>query len=213
MINVDYFYRARQHSGDRKCAHIIRWLTSTRTALCLGMTSKSSLLGSPSLDTCHRKKLTNSQMHYGWDLFRQIVIKKTMIEVQQSYVYSHYDETNRCMICKIHHGELCFMELSLNKSIFHQIYEWLLKTKTALICGFPGQHVWEEEWGASGDPYVFIGQEQFLAQMEHVVNTKSLRKRVASPLPYFFSVRLFIIILIVPLTWKYYICFYIKNVC
>ncbi|KAG0714536.1 Sarcoplasmic calcium-binding protein [Chionoecetes opilio] len=30
------------------------------------------------------------------------------------------------------------------------------------------RHVWEEEWGASGDPYVFIGQEQFLLQMEHV---------------------------------------------
>ncbi|XP_042864547.1 sarcoplasmic calcium-binding protein-like [Penaeus japonicus] len=49
------------------------------------------------------------------------------------------------------------------------------------------RHVWEEEWGASGDPYIFIGQEQFLAQMEHVVNTKPLRKRVASPLPYFFN--------------------------
>ncbi|XP_068217633.1 sarcoplasmic calcium-binding protein [Palaemon carinicauda] len=49
------------------------------------------------------------------------------------------------------------------------------------------RHVWEEEWGASGDPYVFIGQEQFLSQMEHVVNTKDLRKRVASPLPYFFK--------------------------
>ncbi|XP_047474754.1 sarcoplasmic calcium-binding protein-like isoform X2 [Penaeus chinensis] len=49
------------------------------------------------------------------------------------------------------------------------------------------RHVWEEEWGASGDPYIFIGQEQFLMQMEHVVNTKSLRKRVASPLPYFFN--------------------------
>ncbi|XP_071551057.1 sarcoplasmic calcium-binding protein [Panulirus ornatus] len=49
------------------------------------------------------------------------------------------------------------------------------------------RHVWEEEWGASGDPYVFIGQEQFLTQMEHVVNTKDLRKRVARPLPYFFK--------------------------
>ncbi|XP_053635742.2 uncharacterized protein CBP isoform X4 [Cherax quadricarinatus] len=48
-------------------------------------------------------------------------------------------------------------------------------------------HVWEEEWGASGDPYVFIGQEQFLMQMEHVVNTKDLRKKVASPLVYFFK--------------------------
>ncbi|KAK4325040.1 hypothetical protein Pmani_004351 [Petrolisthes manimaculis] len=48
------------------------------------------------------------------------------------------------------------------------------------------RHVWEEEWGASGDPYIFIGPEQFLAQMEHVVNTKDLRKRVAKPLPYFF---------------------------
>lgn len=50
------------------------------------------------------------------------------------------------------------------------------------------QHVWEEEWGASGDPYIFIGQEQFLVQMEHVINTKDLRKRVARPLPYFFMV-------------------------
>ncbi|XP_064087725.1 sarcoplasmic calcium-binding protein-like [Macrobrachium nipponense] len=49
------------------------------------------------------------------------------------------------------------------------------------------RHVWEEEWGASGDPYCFIGQEQFLTQMEHVINTKDLRKRVASPLPYFFK--------------------------
>ncbi|KAK8743805.1 hypothetical protein OTU49_001275 [Cherax quadricarinatus] len=49
------------------------------------------------------------------------------------------------------------------------------------------RHVWEEEWGASGDPYVFIGQEQFLMQMEHVVNTKDLRKKVASPLVYFFK--------------------------
>ncbi|XP_069194342.1 sarcoplasmic calcium-binding protein isoform X2 [Procambarus clarkii] len=49
------------------------------------------------------------------------------------------------------------------------------------------RHVWEEEWGASSDPYVFIGQEQFLTQMEHVVNTKELRKRVASPLIYFFK--------------------------
>uniref|UniRef100_A0A0P4WIN3 EF-hand domain-containing protein n=1 Tax=Scylla olivacea TaxID=85551 RepID=A0A0P4WIN3_SCYOL len=49
------------------------------------------------------------------------------------------------------------------------------------------RHVWEEEWGASGDPYVFIGQEQFLSQMEHVVNSKDLRKRVAKPLPYFFK--------------------------
>lgn len=49
------------------------------------------------------------------------------------------------------------------------------------------RHVWEEEWGASGDPYAFIGQEQFLTQMEHVVNTKPLRKRVASPLPYIFN--------------------------
>ncbi|KAG7157816.1 Sarcoplasmic calcium-binding protein-like, partial [Homarus americanus] len=49
------------------------------------------------------------------------------------------------------------------------------------------RHVWEEEWGASSDPYIFIGQEQFLSQMEHVINTKELRKRVASPLPYFFK--------------------------
>lgn len=50
------------------------------------------------------------------------------------------------------------------------------------------QHVWEEEWGASGDPYAFINQEQFITNMEHVVNTKNLRKKVASPLPFFFQV-------------------------
>jgi len=49
------------------------------------------------------------------------------------------------------------------------------------------KHVWEEEWGASGDPYAFIGQEQFIANMENVVNTKALRKKVASPLPFFFE--------------------------
>lgn len=49
------------------------------------------------------------------------------------------------------------------------------------------KHVWEEEWGASGDPYAFINQEQFLANMENVINNKHLRKKVAKPLPYFFQ--------------------------
>lgn len=50
------------------------------------------------------------------------------------------------------------------------------------------QHVWESEWGASGDPYVFINQEQFITNMERVVNTKDLRKKIAQALPYFFQV-------------------------
>jgi len=49
------------------------------------------------------------------------------------------------------------------------------------------QHVWEEEWGASGDPYVFITAEAYLTNMEQVVNSKPLRKKVGSPLPYFFK--------------------------
>jgi len=49
------------------------------------------------------------------------------------------------------------------------------------------KHVWEEEWGAAGDPYAFINQEQFIANMEHVVNSKELRKNVGKPLPYFFQ--------------------------
>ncbi|CAL4095433.1 unnamed protein product, partial [Meganyctiphanes norvegica] len=46
---------------------------------------------------------------------------------------------------------------------------------------------WEEEWGASSDPFAFIGQEQFMSNMETVVNTKNLRKKVARPLSYFFK--------------------------
>ncbi|XP_018023387.1 sarcoplasmic calcium-binding protein [Hyalella azteca] len=49
------------------------------------------------------------------------------------------------------------------------------------------KHVWEEEWGASGDPYAFIGQEQFIANMERAVNSDELRKKIARPLPYFFQ--------------------------
>lgn len=49
------------------------------------------------------------------------------------------------------------------------------------------RHVWEEEWGASGDPYAFINQEQFITNMEHVVNSDELRKKVAKPLPFFFQ--------------------------
>ena len=48
--------------------------------------------------------------------------------------------------------------------------------------------MWEEEWGASGDPYAFIGAEQFLSNMEHAVNNKQLRKKIGRSMPYFFDV-------------------------
>ncbi|XP_076048114.1 sarcoplasmic calcium-binding protein isoform X2 [Oratosquilla oratoria] len=48
------------------------------------------------------------------------------------------------------------------------------------------RHVWENAWGAAGDPYVFISQEQFLSNMEHMLNNRKMRKKMGGPLPYFF---------------------------
>ncbi|KAF2368692.1 EF-hand domain [Trinorchestia longiramus] len=75
-------------------------------------------------------------------------------------------------------------------------FEQIIKrfTETGLLTGDQRhsfeeavKHVWEEEWGAAGDPYAFIGQEQFITNMEHVINTEELRKKIARPLPYFFQ--------------------------
>ncbi|CAK1590596.1 unnamed protein product [Parnassius mnemosyne] len=45
---------------------------------------------------------------------------------------------------------------------------------------------WEEQWGAI-DPYNFVTVEQYLEDMHHVLNDKSLKKRAHRWLPYLFK--------------------------
>lgn len=45
---------------------------------------------------------------------------------------------------------------------------------------------WEEQWGAI-DPYNFVTVEQYLEDMHHVLNDKSLKKRAYRWLPYLFK--------------------------
>jgi len=47
--------------------------------------------------------------------------------------------------------------------------------------------IWENNWGASGDPYCFITEEALLTSMEHVVNTKDLARKTDKFLPYLFK--------------------------
>lgn len=46
---------------------------------------------------------------------------------------------------------------------------------------------WEEQWGAI-DPYNFVTVEQYLEDMHHVLNDKSLKKKAHRWLPYLFKV-------------------------
>ncbi|XP_034827562.1 sarcoplasmic calcium-binding protein [Maniola hyperantus] len=45
---------------------------------------------------------------------------------------------------------------------------------------------WEEQWGAI-DPYNFVTVEQYLEDMHHMLNDKTLKKRVHRWLPYIFK--------------------------
>lgn len=49
------------------------------------------------------------------------------------------------------------------------------------------KYVWENNWGASDDPYCFITEEALLTSMEHVVNTKDLAKKTDKFLPFLFN--------------------------
>ncbi|XP_046386206.1 sarcoplasmic calcium-binding protein [Ischnura elegans] len=46
--------------------------------------------------------------------------------------------------------------------------------------------VWEEQWGAE-DPYNLITMEQYVTNMTHVINDKSLKKKAHLFLPYLFK--------------------------
>ncbi|XP_068623539.1 sarcoplasmic calcium-binding protein isoform X2 [Battus philenor] len=48
------------------------------------------------------------------------------------------------------------------------------------------QMTWEEQWGAI-DPYNYVTVEQYLEDMHHVLNDKSLKKRAHRWLPYLFK--------------------------
>ncbi|XP_075983989.1 sarcoplasmic calcium-binding protein [Anticarsia gemmatalis] len=48
------------------------------------------------------------------------------------------------------------------------------------------QKTWEEQWGAI-EPYNFVTQEQYLEDMHHVLNDRSIKKRAFSWLPYLFK--------------------------
>lgn len=48
------------------------------------------------------------------------------------------------------------------------------------------QKTWEVQWGAI-DPYNFVTQEQYLEDMHHVLNDRTLKKRAFSWLPYLFK--------------------------
>lgn len=49
------------------------------------------------------------------------------------------------------------------------------------------QKTWETQWGEV-DPYNFVTQEQYLEDMNHVLNDRTLKKRALSWLPYLFKV-------------------------
>ncbi|CAB3256826.1 unnamed protein product [Arctia plantaginis] len=48
------------------------------------------------------------------------------------------------------------------------------------------QKTWETQWGEI-DPYNFVTQEQYLEDMNHVLNDRTLKKRAFSWLPYLFK--------------------------
>ncbi|XP_063368572.1 sarcoplasmic calcium-binding protein [Cydia amplana] len=48
------------------------------------------------------------------------------------------------------------------------------------------KHTWEEQWGAI-DPYNFVTVEQYLEDMHHVLNDKTLKKKAHRWLPYLFK--------------------------
>lgn len=47
--------------------------------------------------------------------------------------------------------------------------------------------VWEDNWGATDDPYCFITEESLVTSMQHVVNTPELCRKVHHFLPYLFK--------------------------
>lgn len=49
------------------------------------------------------------------------------------------------------------------------------------------QLTWEEQWGAV-DPYNFVTVEQYLEDMHHVLNDRTLKKKAHRWLPYLFKV-------------------------
>lgn len=51
------------------------------------------------------------------------------------------------------------------------------------------KNLWEKQWGEIS-PYNLVTVEQYLEDMHHVVNDKSLMKRVHSFLPYLFKVNM-----------------------
>lgn len=48
------------------------------------------------------------------------------------------------------------------------------------------QEMWEEQWG-SLDPYNLVTTEQYLAEMQHMMNDKSLKKKAHRFLPFLFK--------------------------
>lgn len=49
------------------------------------------------------------------------------------------------------------------------------------------QQMWEEQWGEVS-PYNFVDVEKYLAEMHHVLEDASLRRKVHYFLPYLFKV-------------------------
>jgi hypothetical protein len=55
------------------------------------------------------------------------------------------------------------------------------------LCYFWLQEVWEKQWGAL-DRYNLVRTEQYLENMQHVLNDPSLKRKVHQFLPYLFKV-------------------------
>lgn len=49
------------------------------------------------------------------------------------------------------------------------------------------QNMWEEQWGDTS-PYNLVGVEQYLEEMYHVLEDKSLRRKYHNFLPFLFKV-------------------------
>ncbi|KOB76375.1 Centrin [Operophtera brumata] len=58
--------------------------------------------------------------------------------------------------------------------------------KSAIVLRRLFQMTWEEQWGAV-DPYNFVTVEQYLEDMHHVLNDRTLKKKAHRWLPYLFK--------------------------